>query len=608
MNRRIPFHAILFLISATSAGVTALTAGPAGPVDQDARRIARPVDHRPLGVGRRVPEFSWTDLDQQTGNLEDLLDGELLVIAVRDAECPLARKIAPRLAALEDAYAADDVRFAYLNLSGTNDAAAMERDRSVHGFVGPYLVDPELRIGSLLQARSTTEVFLIDASRTLVYRGAVNDQYGIGFARAEPRRRFLSEAIEASLDGLMVEQPATSAPGCLIEVEPPDSREGAPTWHGEISRIMQQNCQRCHRQGGIGPFALETLDQVRARRKMVSFVIDESIMPPWFADPHNSAAFQNDTSLLDADRQLLLDWIEAGCEEGDQSQAPLARDWIDGWQIGDPDAVVPVPDAIDVPAEGTVEYLYQYVRTGFPEDRWVSAMEVRADPRVIHHVLVFLEEPRQPGESPRDIRRRWQGGLRGYFACLVPGQATTIYPEGMAKLLPKNAWLKFQMHYTPNGEAVRDRPEIGFRFWEGQTAEPEVPMYTSAAASLRFLIPPGAEHHEVVATRRFDEPITLFSFAPHMHLRGSAFRYELLLPDGSVQTLLDVPHYDFNWQLRYKLRDPLSVPAGAELRATGWFDNSAANPANPDPSRAVPFGEQTWDEMMIGYFEWHRTR
>lgn len=278
-----------------------------------------------------------------------------------------------------------------------------------------------------------------------------------------------------------------------------------------------------------------------------------------------------------------------------------------GWSIGAPDAVLALEEPVTVPARGVVPYRYYYVSSDFGEDRWIQAMQIRPTaPEVVHHVLVLVEDPIPgvPAVHPANPSTAVPGfgiGLDGFFAAHVPGHYGVTYPEGQAKLLPRGATLKFQIHYTPNGREVEDRTEIAFAFAD---EPPEYRVETGAAMSMNFMIPPGAKNHEVTAMHRFNEPVRLLGFLPHMHLRGSAFRYEAHYPDGRRETLLDVPHYDFDWQDEYILAEPLELPAGSWLRATGWFDNSAENPHNPDPTLAVHFGEQTWEEMMNGYFHY----
>lgn len=553
------------------------------------------------GVGTRLDDFAVADLDGRIRKLSDYA-GEAVVLVLRDADCPLCKRYGPRLAEFEQEWRKKGVRFLYVNVQAADTAERMAEDRKTHGLKGPYVADRDRGVQRVLRARTTTEVFVVDGARTLRYRGAVDDQYGIGSSRPEPRQHFLRDALERVTAREAVEIEATTAPGCaLAEVDPPAAPK-AITFHEHVERIVQRKCQSCHRDGGAAPFALETFEQVRGRRGMIEFMVEESLMPPWSAAEH-TGPWANDPRLSEREKAQLLAWIEQDAPRGEPATAPQPRSWPDRWLIGKPDLVVPIPNAFDVPAQGVVSYRYAYVQLPTEEDRWIERMEIRpTQPQVVHHVLVFLEAP-TPRNASREQRRRRQEGLRGYFAGMVPGQSTTEYPAGLGKKLPAGAWLKFQIHYTPNGVATQDRTEIGFVFADGPPAHE---MLTSAAAAVRFEIPPGDPEHAVTARYRFREDGHLVSFAPHMHLRGKAFRYDLRTPDGKVTTLLEVPRFDFDWQYRYRWVEPRAVEKGSVLEVTGVFDNSPENPANPDPTATVRFGEQTFDEMMIGYFEWYR--
>ncbi len=572
------------------------------------------VDHRPHRVGERVADFAFTTIEGDENTLADYAAKRPVVIALRDCECPLSGKYGPTLAVLEREFAEKGIALLFVNPSGIDTIETMREEREEYGFRSDYAIDASGEIAQILCAQRTTEVFLLDETRTLVYRGAIDDQYGLGYSMESPRREYLREAMEAIVARTTPEVQATIAPGCdlsLSDIVGTTSENGdaelatiVETYHNRMSRIIQQNCETCHRDGGVAPFTLDTFEQVKAKRNMICSVIERGTMPPWHADPASSHEFINDRSLSARDRESILAWIEAGCPEGDAGDAPIARSWPVGWHIGQPDTIVAINETYDVPASGAVRYRYTWVKTDFAEDRWIKAMEIRpTHPEVVHHVLVFLEDPPGENEDREQVQARWQGGLEGYFAGLVPGQSWTEYPEGMAKRLPAGAWLKFQIHYTPNGTAVQDKTEIGFIF---QDAPPTHEMITSSAMTTRFEIPPGDANHEVVAWTKINRPGVIQSFAPHMHVRGKAFKYEFLYPDGTSEIVLDVPRYDFNWQTRYLLREPIHVPAGTQIKATAWFDNSSENPANPDPTDTVHFGEQTWEEMMIGYFEYWR--
>jgi hypothetical protein len=328
-------------------------------------------------------------------------------------------------------------------------------------------------------------------------------------------------------------------------------------------------------------------------------------MPLWSADPE-VGEWLNARHLPEVDRLMLLAWVSQGAPEGDPADAPPPRDWPEGWTT-QPDLILTIPDPVSVPRVGTVPYQYAYVSTELREDRWIQSMEIRPSaPGVLHHALVLVEE-RIPGldlvftARPLEMGPDFASGLGGYFMAFGPGHDRVAYPPGRAKLLPRGATLKFQLHYAPNGTATEDQPAIGLVFADEPPTER---VETGAVTTTSFVIPPGAERHEVTAVHRFPEPVRLVGFLSHMHLRGVAFRYELHYLDGRRETILDVPRYRFDWQEEYIPKEPIDVPAGAWLRATGWFDNSKTNPGNPDPTQTVRFGEQTYEEMMVGFFSY----
>ncbi len=540
-------------------------------------------------------DFQFTDIDGVTEWLSDLPAAKAYLIVMREVGCPISGKYAPKTARIASAYAARGVTVLYLNVNPTNTVAQIRSDEiGRHGFVGRYIHDPEQRIGRILGVRSTGEMFVLDADRRLQFRGPVDDQHGITVSRPRVQREHLGDALDAVLAGRAPREREVTAEGCLLGLDKVATVPASVTYHRDVAPIVQRNCQTCHRADGMGPFALETYEQVHARRTMIQYMVKQGLMPPWFAH-QDVGEWANDRRLPERDLLTLLRWVDDDGPRGDVADAPPPRVWATAWNIGEPDAVVRMTQAFPIPAEGVVEYQNFYVTTDFDEDKWITAMEMRPGARQqVHHALVFIEEP---GLEPR----QQQGGLQGFFAAYVPGSVGIAYPAGTAKRLPKGATLKFQMHYTTTGVATSDLTELGFTF---AAAAPAQQVLTSTAVDVRFEIPPGAPNHEVVAERRLPVAGTLLNFFPHMHVRGKAFRMELVMPDGAVRRLLEVPRYDFNWQLVYALKTPIAVPAGTIVRATAWYDNSPGNPANPDPTATVTFGEQSWEEMMIGYFDW----
>lgn len=477
------------------------------------------------------------------------------------------------------------------------DVAALEADFLQLSAAGDAVAVPAFLAAVGATDAALGDAFVFDAKKTLVYRGAIDDAPFSGSAE----KHFLLDALRAATSAQPAAVPATAYSGRPHQPRTDVVAAKDLTWHRDIARLFEARCNTCHHDGGNAPFAFGGYADIKKRVKMIDQVVESGQMPPWFADKKVSHAFQNDRSLSVREKKALLEWIEAGAPEGSPEDAPLARTWLKEWSIGKPDKVYAIPEPYKIPASGVIQYKYCWVKTDLPEDMWIQKMEVRcSQPQVVHHVLVFLEDP------PKDTGKRrfgpeFQAGLTGYFAGLVPGEQTSIYLPGRAKKLPAGASLKFQIHYSPNGKAVEDLVEIGFVFAK---APPEIEIKTSAATNTMLRIPPGKPDYVSKATYRFSKPGTIYSFAPHMHVRGAAFKYEIIFPDGKTIVPLDIPKWDFNWQYRYELTDPIEVPRGTKVISTAVFDNSEKNPANPDAKKTVHFGEQTFDEMHIGYFEW----
>jgi len=581
-------------------------AWPASLVAQEGgdpvRQAPRTLNAAEVGVGALVADAAFTDIDGKPGRLSDYR-GKTLVVLARSTTCPLSKRYGPTQKALSAAFAKDGIECLVLGVGETDSVELVRESREKTGVTGRWIQAPGGELARALRVGTTTEAFVLDGARTLVYRGAIDDRYGFGYALGRARRHYLLDALDA-LDavvrGGVPEVPATSAPGCVIEVGEPPAGEVLPTYHGSVARIVDRRCVSCHRPEQSAPFPLTSYKHVRGHRAMIADVVERRVMPPWFADAGHSVPMGNDLSLTEVERATLLEWIAGDCPEGEVADAPIPIARATGWHIGEPDVVIDAPKPTEVPADGVMPYRYQTLTTTFDEDKWVQAFEVQpTHPQVVHHILVFCHYPASHPrmmEQPRD-----QNGISGYFAAMVPGQNHLVFPRGAGRFLPQGARLRFQVHYTPNGEAVTDRPRLGLVFTDGP---PRAEVRSTGIHNIRFRIPPGAKRHPVTADHTFSEPARLLSLTPHMHLRGAAFRYDLVLPGGERTRLLDVPRYDFNWQLNYRLRDPLDVPAGARLDCTAWYDNSADNPANPDPTRRVRFGEQTHDEMMIWYVEW----
>jgi hypothetical protein len=400
-------------------------------------------------------------------------------------------------------------------------------------------------------------------------------------------------------------------------------RSGAdtPTFYRDVLPILQQRCQICHRAEGIAPMRFETYEQIRPYAAAIAAAAQNKSMPPWFADPH-IGHFSNDPSLSPRQIATLLTWATGGAPAGDARDAPPSLPWAESWSIRQPDLVLKMPKGVALPASGDVEYTYEIIPTRFKEDRWVQAVEVLPSLRAnVHHAVVYVRPPdsqwmrHAPVGVPftastltdPDDRKGGHWTDSDVLLVYAPGSSPDNWPDNMAKFIPAGSDLVFQMHYTTNGRAASDLTSVGLVFAKHAPAQR---VLTLQLTNDHFVIPPGVPDYRVEARGTLPNDATLLSFFPHMHLRGKRFEYNIIhreedsgtRPDQEIEPLLDV-HYHFHWQMSYKLAEPRLLKAGTELQAVAWYDNSRDNPHNPDPDAAVRWGEQTYDEMMVGFFD-----
>ena len=397
--------------------------------------------------------------------------------------------------------------------------------------------------------------------------------------------------------------------------ETPRTTADAPTFSKDVAPILYKNCTNCHRPGEIAPMSLLTYTDARPWARSMREKVSLGEMPPWHADPAHGQ-FLNDRRLTDAEKDTIVKWASAGAPEGNPADLPPQPKYAEGWMMGEPDLVLGMNEDYPIPASGTVEYKYFEVPTNFTEDKFIQAMEVRAGNRaVVHHVIVFARppkpEPRQPvvkfaagmetpkrdpntpkPENDRPAPQRMGASIGGF----APGQFVRVYQPGTAVRLAAGSVLVFQVHYTANGTATTDRTTIGLKFAK---EKPKDEVRMTALVNGAFKIPAGAGNHRVDAELTFVQDVTLWSILPHTHVRGRQWSYDVTYPDGTTETILAVPKYDFNWQTDYIFTEPLKLPKGTKLHATAWYDNSANNPSNPDATKDVTWGDQTWEEMMF---------
>lgn len=546
----------------------------------------------------RVENFALLDHEGRFHELYYHSDAKAIVLFVHQNGCPIVRNALPALRELRDELAPRGVIFWLLDASPQDDRARVAEEAREFAIDFPVLLDETQLVAESLGVSRTAEALLIDPrSWRIAYRGPLDDRLGYESQKPRAKRSYLREALEAQLAGRPVAVEAPAALGCLILLDDAArEKRGSISYREEIAPLLQRRCQDCHRPAGVAPWAMTDYAMVRGWSAMMREMIRTRRMPPWQADPHVQH-FANDLSLSPREAKTLVHWIEAGAPRGDGPD-PLAEappPEPPEWPLGLPDRVVAVPGQT-LPATGVIDYRYEVVDLGLREDVWLRAVDIRpSNPRAMHHGTAFIVFP--PGhERSGPPETRLTDGL---FAGYVPGRRPLPLPEDAGFHLPAGSSVRFQLHYTATGRPEVDAPRLALYFSE---RAPRHELRYGAAANYRFAIPPGAKEYEASAARRLERDIVVYRLVPHMHLRGKRMRIEAEYPDGTQEVLLSVPNYSFNWQHHYVLAEPKTLPAGTRVVAHAAFDNSAQNPWNPDPDRTVSHGEQSFDEMLMGYY------
>ncbi len=592
---------------------------------------------------KTVPNFSLLDYRGRHYELYRA-NSRVVVLYFTGVGCPLARQSVPKLIKMSTQFGPRGVTFWMINSAPQNDyneptlkiIAQMGLNDKLAAFVpqdeegreaiarlksmaklkgvqseSQLIGDPETfklhvlegTLGSLTLLRDEIqviahhfgvtrlgEVVAVDTlTKTVIYRGAVDDQMTAGAQKPAPTKNYLANALEELLQDKPISVRRTAAEGCLIQFSD-ELKASRPSYRTAIAPVVKAKCASCHQAGNIGPFVLGCYDDVRQWSAMIQEVVLEKRMPPWDADPH-FGKFSNDMSLTPAERQNLLRWIELGCPK-DEGDDPLARasERPEKWQLGSPDFVVRLSERQEIPATGVLDYRYLVSDFVMPNDGWLRAAVVRPDnAQVVHHIIVRLIYPAgYQGEKADSY----------LFTTWAPGVPQSACPPDTGLFVPRGAKFQFEVHYTPNGAPQTDQSEMGLYL---AAEKPKMQLDTRIAENRDLIIPPGESNAQHTAYYCFKRDALLYNIGPHMHLRGKWFKFQLLSPDGRRETLLNVPRYDFKWQIGHVFTSPVKIPAGTWLVCTGAFDNSESNPSNPDAKKSVRFGLQTSDEMFMGF-------
>jgi peroxiredoxin len=545
-------------------------------------------------------------------------NAKAVVVLFLGTECPVNNQYVPKLIELHKIYAKQGVAFFGINSNDHESESQLSEFVREKKLTFPLLRDVNAKVADRFQAKRTPEAFVLDGESIVRYRGRIDDQFERGVQRAFPTKNDLRDAIDAVMSGKEVQNSVTEVSGCPINRSQPRKTASTPStvsYSTEVSRLIQAKCQSCHRAGEAAPFTLMNYRDAKAWSEAIRESVQEDRMPPWNADPLHGK-FSNARNLSTEEKKLFLTWIDQGCPEGDPSHLPQPKQYVKGWRIGTPDQIISMREPIKIPsASPKGGYPYRYVLAGNPiqEDGWIQAIEARPDQRgVVHHILVYAIKPGVPfnPKNEESIVNAIHAGegpdsdpLGDALLCsYVPGDLPSIFPDGFAKKLKKGSQLVFEMHYTPNGTEVLDQSRVGIIFSKKPVKHQ---LRGRSILNTEFLIPPLTSAHPVEARYRFKKDVVLLSFSPHMHLRGKSFQFLLTQPNQPNEILANVPKYDFNWQMTYELAKPRLIPKGSVITCKATFDNSAKNPHNPNPLALVGWGDQTWEEMMIGFVEYY---
>jgi hypothetical protein len=542
----------------------------------------------------RVDNFMLLD---HTGSAHELYyqsDASAVVIMIQGNGCPVVRNALADFKALRTRYEPRNVRFFMLNANLQDDRDSIRAEAEGWNIDVPILDDETQLIGESLSLVRTAEVLVLDPKTwELIYRGPINDRLNYERQKPQASAHYLADTLDTMLAGNAVEVGERDTIGCLINFPGRTAKHAEISYSKTIAPLLKEKCVVCHRPGGIGPWAMTGHAMVQGFAPMIREVVRTRRMPPWHADPH-VGAWLDDRRLTPQQTQTLVHWIEAGAARGSgpdplANVTPIASDW----PLGTPDLVVDIP-AFEVPADGVVDYQFPAVKNPLDHGVWVKAATILpGDRTVVHHVLAGASDaaPDQNRESVFD----------NYIMGYAPGAESSLMPDGTGVFIPPGGYYLFQLHYTPTGRAAVDQTRLGLYFADRTPANF---LRHQVVLDPTINIPPNAARHEEVAYFEFHKDARLFTLFPHAHYRGRSSAFEVRYPDGRTELVLSVPDYDFNWQRGYNFVEPMLLPAGSRLIHRTVYDNSAQNPGNPDPERSVPWGLQSWDEMLYGAFSY----
>jgi len=557
----------------------------AGVVSSDAPRLSA------VQIGDTIDDVTFKDIRYLPRSLADFGEQQAYVLFFSNTTCPLVQRYLPVMKQLDETYRDQGVQVVAVNVGPDDSIMEMASHALEYGAEFPFVKDVDGSVAEAVGVERTPGVALLNADKQLVYRGRVDSQYRLGGVRPTAGRADLEEAIKETLAGKEVSVPETPVDGCKITSPALPKPTETITYTQHIARIMKQHCQECHREGTAAPFALGNYEEVSGQGEMIVEVVTEGRMPPWYAS-HDHLEFKNDRSLSHQQKAQVAQWVAAGMPEGDPADLPEPYQSQDtAWEIGEPDLVIKTSKAYNIPAHGYVPYDYAILPYVFLQDTWVEAFEIKPhNPDVVHHCNMAYGT--LGGKA---------GGYDTFITGYVPGgQAMDLarIEPGIAYKIPARSVLGLQIHHVTTGKEEASEISVGLRYAKSTVRK----QSHFRVLDVKMKIPPHHPAWPVTDSKTIPQDATILGMFCHMHLRGKDMTFLAHLPGGKTKTLLEIPNYNFDWQLGYELNPgDVKVPADTEIEVVAHYDNSAFNPYNPDPTRTVPYGQQTFDEMMNGF-------
>jgi thiol-disulfide isomerase/thioredoxin/mono/diheme cytochrome c family protein len=545
-------------------------------------------DQPGVELGQKVADFGFKDIRYLPRKLADFGDKKAYVVMFTTLDCPVVQRYLPRLGDFDREYRDKGVQFLAVNEGPADEVREVALQAIKANCDFPFVKDFDGDVLRALGGTRAAEVVVLDADKKVRYRGRVDDQFRLGGERPNPTREYLKLAIDDILAGKDVGVATTAVDGCLVSAPKPREINKSINYAEQIAGLMQKHCQDCHQPNNPeAPFALATYEDAVDHAEMIAEVVKEQRMPPWYAS-HEHGKFTNTRGMTLAERQLVEDWVKADCPQGDMAKAPAPRQFSTAkWKIGEPDMVLKTP-VQKIQATGYIDYRYVILPHFFKEDTWVQGVQILPkNSRAMHHCnMLYIKAGEKPDSS-------------NFITGQVPGGDAMILDRNVGFMIPAKCSLVLQIHYVTLGEETTDQIEVGFKFAHEVIHQQ---LHHTQVANLKFSVPPHASHHRVDAVRELKHDATGYGMFSHMHLRGKDMTYRAIYPDGKEETLLVVPNYNFDWQQSYRWpENTIKFPKGTKLEVFAHYDNSSFNPYNPDPSKEVEEGQQTFQEMMYGF-------